>query len=144
VRAKEISGQDVMAVLEIASMWTNDPAFEAAMQAMRRHRLDAGGLRRGFLALVDRHHTPPEVACVLSNGFDPDDVTEYIETYKNETGKDCSVRQAVENVVARQGIPGQSFPSVVERVLDNYRRREQIEAEREQYRNERRGLVTRR
>ena len=42
VRAKEISGEDVMEVLEIASMWTNDPAFEAARQAMRRHRLDTG------------------------------------------------------------------------------------------------------
>jgi hypothetical protein len=77
--------------------------------------------------------------CSLRGGY-PDNITDYIETYKKETGKNCSVREAVEHVVADQGIPGPTFETVVRKVFDNYAKREQLEAEREQYRNERRGL----
>jgi hypothetical protein len=116
-RVKEISGEDLMEVLEMASMLTNDPAYEAARQAMRRHLLDAGGLRRSFLALVDRHITPPEVSCVLSVEPEPDNVTWYIEEYGyNE-------RQAVEHVVADLGIDGAPFQAVVDRVRPRRRKR---------------------
>jgi hypothetical protein len=135
-RVREISGEDVMGVLEMASALTNDPAYEAAIRAMRRHRLDIGGLRRSFLDLHRRHVVPAEVSCVLSVEPEPDPVTRYIEEYG------YSVRQAVEHVVADQGINGQSFQSVVDKVLENYAKREQLEAERQRYLNELNGLET--
>jgi len=127
-RVKEISGKDVMEVLEIASMLTDNPAFEAARRAMRLYQLDSGGLRRGFLALRDRHIAPPEVACVLSVEPEPDNVTWYIEEYG------YTKLRAIEHVVANQGIPGASFERVVERVGRNYNKRKQLKDKRQQYR----------
>jgi hypothetical protein len=119
---KEISGQDVREILGIALMLTNDPAYAAARKAMIRHRIDTGGLKRGLLNLHRRHHEPPEHLCTKS-----------ISWYLKEG---YSLREAIEYVVAEEGIPGRSFSDAVEKVRKAYAKREQHEAERQQYLNE--------
>jgi hypothetical protein len=119
---KEVSGEDVMEILEIALMLTNDPAYAAARKAMIRHRIDIGGLKRGLLNLHRRHHEPPERFC-----------TERISWYLKEG---YSLREAAEHVVADEGIPGNSFLDAVDKVRKAYAKREQHEAERQQYLHE--------
>jgi hypothetical protein len=119
----EISGKDVMEVLELAGMLTNDPAYDAAQKAMRVHRLNTGGLKRAFLNLLRRHHERPEYSCI-------DNVTWYMEEYG------FNLRRAVEHVVASQGIPGTSFDDAVDKVRKAYAKRGKHEAERQRYRSE--------
>jgi hypothetical protein len=122
---KEISGQDVMEILGIAFEVTNDPAYAAARRAMKRHRLHTGGLKRAFVDLHRRHHEPRELACLRR-------IPWYLENRYN-------LREAVEHVVANEGIPGPSFSTVVDRVRHAYARREKLNAERLRYLNELRG-----
>jgi Transposase DDE domain group 1 len=65
--------------LDLSFALTNDVAYEAARKAMVRHRLSKGGLKRGFLRLLDRHNMPPEHACVLAVEPEPDNITSYME-----------------------------------------------------------------
>jgi hypothetical protein len=118
---KEFSGKDVMEILGIALMLTNDPAYAAAREAMIRHRIHTGGLKHGFLKLHRRHHEPPEHCCA-------DSVSWHIkEGYR--------LREAAEHVAADEGIPGTSFRDAADKVRKAYARREQHEAERQQYLN---------
>jgi hypothetical protein len=116
---KEISGKDVMEILGIALMLTNDPAYAAARKAMIRHRLDTGGLKRAFSNLQHRHHEPPERRCMQS-----------ISSYLKEG---YGLREAFEHVVADEGIPGTSFSNAVDKVRKAYPMRKQHEAERQRY-----------
>jgi hypothetical protein len=127
-KAKEISGEDVMEVLDLAFVLTNHPAYEAARKALRLHRLDAGGLRRAFLNLQRRHHNDSPVRCAA----------DAIDWYMDEFG--YKFRRAVEQVVANEGVPGTCFDDAVEKVRKAYARREQHEAERQQYLEELNGL----
>jgi hypothetical protein len=106
---KEISGKDVMEILGLALMLTNDPAYAAARKAMIRHRLDTGGLKRAFSNLHRRHHEPPERSC-----------TEDISWYLKEG---YSLTEAAEHVVADHGIPGTTFSSTVDKVRKAYAKR---------------------
>jgi hypothetical protein len=114
-----ISGGEVMEILGLALMLTNDPAYAAARRAMIRHKLDTGGLKRAFVNLQRRHHEPPERSCA-------DSVSWYLK-------EGYTLREAAEHVVANEGIPGNSFSDAVEKVRKAYARREQHEAERQKY-----------
>jgi hypothetical protein len=116
---KGFSGKDVMEMLGIALMLTNDPAYSAARKAMIRHRINIGGLKRGLLNLHRRHHEPPERFC-----------TESISWYLKEGYR---LREAVEHVVAEEAIPGTSFSDAVDKVRKAYAKREQHESERQKY-----------
>jgi hypothetical protein len=129
-KAKEISGENVMEVLDLAFALTNHPAYEAAREAMRLHRLNKGGVRRAFLNLLRRHHEPPEYSCVLSVEPEPDSVTWYMEEYG------FKLRKAVEYVVASEGIPGASFDDAVEKVRKAYAKHEKHAAEQQRYLSE--------
>jgi hypothetical protein len=124
---KEISGDDVMEILELALALTNHPAYEAAREAMILHRLHSGGLRRAFQKLQRRHHEPPEFSCA-------DSVSWYMEE------AEYGLRRAVEHVVADLGIPASSFAGAVEKVRKAYAIREQYKAERRRYLEELHGL----
>jgi hypothetical protein len=127
-KAKEISGEDVMEVLDLAFALTNHPAYEAARQAMRLHRLDAGGLRRAFLNLQRRHHDDSPVRCAADS----------VDWYMDEFG--YKFRRAVEQVVASDGVPGTCFDDAVDKVRKAYAKREQHEVEKQRYRAELAGL----
>jgi hypothetical protein len=115
-----------MEILGIALMLTNDPAYAAARKAMIRHRIHTGGLKHGFLKLHRRHHEPPEHCCA-------DSVSWHIK-------EGYSLREAAEHVAADEGIPGTSFRDAADKVRKAYARREQHEAERQQYLNDLGGL----
>jgi hypothetical protein len=119
---KEISGKDVMEILGIALELTNDPAYAAARKAMIRHGLDTGGLKRGFANLRRRHHEPPGLSCA-----------EDIDWYRKAG---YSLREAVEYVVANEGIPGTCFSNAVDKVRKAYAEREQFKAEQSRYLDE--------
>jgi hypothetical protein len=124
---KEISGEDVMEILEIASMLTNHPAYEAARRALMLHRLDRGGLRRAFLKLRRRHAPPPEHAAA-----------DCVDWYRGEFS--YGFRRAVEHVVANLGVPGTSFENAVEKTRKAYTRRAQHKAEQQRYLEQLHGL----
>jgi hypothetical protein len=131
---RKLCDEYVMEMLKLATMLTNDPAYESAQKAMIRHRLNKGGLKRAFLKLLDRHHEPPEYACVSSTEPWPDVVTQYME----ERG--YGLRKAVEHAVADLGIPGTSFADAVDKVRKAYARRKQHEVERQRYLEELHGI----
>jgi hypothetical protein len=138
---KDITARDVMEILDLAFALTNNPAFKAAQEAMTRHWLDRGGLRRGGLkrmfARVRRfHHEPPERSCAAGIPPEPDNVSWYMETF------DYNARQAAEHVVAHEGIPGTSFDGAVENVLRARKPKNQkaYEDERQQYWNDVYGI----
>jgi hypothetical protein len=137
---KNLSGEVVMEILEIAGALTNDPAYEATRKAMILHRLDTGGLRSAFGKLLRRHGhdqgTPDHLYA--------DDIEALIgqqlhaiddDVYENDEGESSDL-QAVEYVVAMFGIEGETFDSVVARVHKAYKERGQHEARRQQYLNE--------
>jgi hypothetical protein len=143
---KNLSGEVVMEILEIAGALTNHPAYEAARKAMVLHRLDTGGLRRAFSKLQRRHGhdrgTPDHLYA--------DDIEALIgqqlhaiddNVYENDEGE-CSDLQAVEYVVAMFGIEGETFDSVVKRVHKAYTERAEREAHRQQYLKELVGFRT--
>ena len=106
-------------VLELASRLTNHPAYEAAVKAMRLHRLDRGGLRRALHDLQRRH-----------GHIEPHDYAQPIVLYMTEL--DYSYRQAIEHVVASMGIPGHSFSDAVEKVRKAYPKGDLRKKQREQ------------
>jgi hypothetical protein len=137
---KELNGQDIIEVLELAFALTNNPAYRAAQDAMGLHRLDRDGLKRAFVNLLRRHFEPPELSAVADSGFEdsPDSVTWFMEEFG------YGLREAVEHVVAADGIPGPTFEAAVEKVRKAYSKRKIHSAEREQYLNELSGLRGRR
>jgi hypothetical protein len=104
---KNISGKDVIEILEIAGTLTKHPAYQAAQDALVLHRLHRGGVKRALLKLHDRHVEPPEIIATYT-----------VDIYMKERG--YPFRRAVEHVVAEFSVPGTSFDSAVDKVRKAY------------------------
>jgi hypothetical protein len=131
----EIRGEDVMEVLELAFMLTNNPAYESARKAMVLHRLHKGGLKRRFFRSAQSPPPAGRIACIWPDADDwPNPMTQYVV----EEG--YGVTRAAEHVVASLGLPGTCFSDAVDKLRKAYAKREKIEAERQRYSNELHGL----
>lgn len=141
IDAKDINGSDVIEVLELAGALTNDPAYREAIKSMRLHRLERGGLRRAFQDLQRRH----------GHVDDQSSLFDMIETYQFELGLEKaeasgqpvvkeSVQRATEHAVAATGFPGASFATVVDTIRHAFEKREQRDADEQQYLAELHGL----
>jgi hypothetical protein len=120
---KDISGEDVIDILEIAGALTNHPAYAAARKALILHRLHRGGLRRAFHKLLHRH------------GHDQvPDLNDTVQWYMDEF--DYNSRRAIEHVVANMGVSGTSFANAVDKTRKAYAKRERHEVERQKYHEE--------
>jgi hypothetical protein len=109
---KNITGADVMEVLALAFALTNDPAYETAMEAMKLHKLDNGGLRQPFKNL-QRRHGHDQVPTLYAP-----EVHDTVQEYMDEFGYEF--RQAIDHIVADFGMPGASFKSAVDEARKAY------------------------
>jgi hypothetical protein len=110
--AKDISGVDVMEALALAFALTNNPAYKAAGDAMKLHRLDDRGLRQPFKNL-QRRHGHDQVPTLYAP-----EVHDTVQEYMDEFGYEF--RQAIDHIVADFGMPGASFKSAVDEARKAY------------------------